>query len=110
MLQAFFEKNTDAVGRYVFKDRTEAEWTPEMIDEVKAEIDHLCTLRFQDDEIEYLRGLGFFKPGFLEFLRLFQYNRDHIAVTYGPKKRIHIEAEGPYLYDQPFRGVPFLPL
>ncbi|MBA4368862.1 MAG: nicotinate phosphoribosyltransferase, partial [Desulfobacterium sp.] len=42
------------------------------LDEIKSEIDHLCSLRFTEDEISYLSSIPFLKKDFLEYLRLFQ--------------------------------------
>jgi nicotinate phosphoribosyltransferase len=68
---------------------------------VNAELDALCTLRFTKEELAFVRALRFMKPDYIEFLRLFQLNRDFIQVrTEG--ERLVIEAEGPQLHVMPF--------
>jgi nicotinate phosphoribosyltransferase len=60
------------------------------------EIDKLCDLRFQEEELEYLVSIHFFKPDFIEYLRLFQLNRNYIKVSIeGDQLKINIE--GPWL-------------
>jgi len=50
------------------------------LDEIEKEIDHLCTLRLQDDEINYLASIPFLKTDFIEYLRLFQFNRKYLKI------------------------------
>lgn len=66
-------------------------------DEVEQQLDHLCTLRFQDDELEWLSTYRFFKPDFIEFLRIFQLQRRFIKVDVEGDKLV-IEASGPQLH------------
>src|SRR5688572_13582983 len=44
------------------------------IEAIKDEIESLCTLRFRESELQYLRGLRFIKSDFVDFLGLFQLN------------------------------------
>lgn len=44
---------------------------------------YLSDLRFKDDELAYLRDLGVFKPGFIEFLRDFRFRGKVTAVPEG---------------------------
>ena len=47
MDQVIFHRHTDLTGEYYFKCRNEGiVFTPEMLDEINAQIDHLCSLRF----------------------------------------------------------------
>lgn len=66
-------------------------------EEVERQLDHLCTLRFQEDELQWLSERGFFKSDFIEFLRIFQLQRRFIRVTTKGDQLI-IEAEGPQLH------------
>ena len=69
MNQVMFHKHTNLNGVYLFKCRSkDVTFTPEMIDEINAQIDHLCTLTFSDEELEYLAGLRFIKYDYVEFL------------------------------------------
>ena len=71
MDQVIFHKHTDLCGQYYFKCRNEGiVFTKEMFDEINEQIDHLCTLRFRKDELEYLNSIRFIKRDYVEFLRL----------------------------------------
>ena len=79
------------------------------IDEIRAEIDALCTLRFTDDELAWLRGLRYIKPDFVDFLRLFQLDARYVRLDAvpGASGGIELEIEGPWLHTIPFE-VPLL--
>jgi nicotinate phosphoribosyltransferase len=49
--------------------------------EVERELDALCRLSFSDDELEYLSGLRFIKSDFVDFLRIFRFQRDFVDVS-----------------------------
>jgi len=51
---------------------------------IKKEIDHLCDLKFEKYQIEYLESLGYFKPDYLKYLESFQLNKNHIRITKNP--------------------------
>jgi len=79
MNQVMFHHHTDLCGTYVFKCRNKGvRFTPEMLDEINTQIDHLCTLTFQEDELNYLRSIRFIKPDYVEFLRLWRPIRDYV--------------------------------
>jgi len=65
-------------------------------DEIESKIDHLCTLRFQPDEIDYLRGIKFIDSAFLDVLRLIQLNRDHVFI-HEQDGLLKISIKGPWL-------------
>ncbi len=54
------------------------------IDAINDEIESLCTLRFRESELQYLRGLRFIKSDFVDFLGLFQLNTKYITVKPSP--------------------------
>jgi nicotinate phosphoribosyltransferase len=60
------------------------------------EIDKLCRLRFQEDELAYLVSIHFFKPDFIEYLRLFKLNKSYIKTSV-EEGRLKIDIEGPWL-------------
>lgn len=79
MDQVIFHKHTDLCGEYYFKCRNkEVVFTRDMLDEINAQIDHLCSLRFTADELNYLRSIRFIKPDYVEFLRLWHPIRDYV--------------------------------
>jgi len=82
MNQVIFHKHTNLVGVYHFKCRNEGVvFTKEMLDEINAQIDYLCSLTFKNEELNYLRTIRFLKPDYIEFLRLWHPIRDYVETS-----------------------------
>lgn len=80
MDQVIFHKHTDLCGEYYFKCRNkDVVFTKEMVDEINAQIDHLCSLRFTKEELDYLRSIRFIKNDYVEFLRLWHPIREYVT-------------------------------
>jgi nicotinate phosphoribosyltransferase len=95
MNQVMFHKHTNLNGVYLFKCRNkDAVFTQEMCDEINAQIDHLCTLTFTDEELDYLGSLRFIKPDYVEFLRLWRPLRKYVTCWLDDGE-LHIEVRGP---------------
>lgn len=73
----------------------------EIAREVNEELDALCDLRFRREELEYLKEVRFLKPDYIEFLRLFQLNREFIQAR-AVGDQLEIVAEGPQVHVMPF--------
>ena len=96
MNQVIFHKHTDLVGEYVFKCRNEnIVFTPEMLQEINEQIDHLCTLRFRKSELDYLRSIRFLKEDYIQFLRLYHPIRDYVETSLSEKGELKINIQGP---------------
>lgn len=96
MNQVIFHKHTDLVGEYFFKCRNEGiVFTKEMLDEINAQIDHLCTLSFKPEELDYLRSIRFIKEDYIQFLRLYHPIRDYVKTSLTPKGELIIHIHGP---------------
>ncbi|MBR4305478.1 MAG: nicotinate phosphoribosyltransferase, partial [Ruminiclostridium sp.] len=96
MNQVIFHKHTDLCGQYYFKCRNEdVKFTTEMCDEISAQVDHLCTLRFTNDELQYLRSIRFIKDDYVEFLRLWHPIRDYVTVDLTADGELQIVVDGP---------------
>lgn len=100
MMQVVLHHFPGAQVEYRFKCRTAGvDLTPD-VEEIRAQIEALCTLRFTEDELAYLRGLRFIKSDFVDFLGLFQLNTKYIHVEPaqpGPGE-IGIVIKGPWLH------------
>lgn len=97
MNQVMFHKHTNLNGVYMFKCRNkDVVFTQEMVDEINAQIDHLCTLTFTDEELNYLGSLRFIKPDYVEFLRLWRPLRRYVECWLGEfSGKLYIEVTGP---------------
>ena len=96
MDQVIFHKHTDLCGEYHFKCRNEGvKFTREMVDEICEQVDHLCTLRFTKDELDYLRSIRFIKKDYVEFLRLWRPIRDYVNIRLSDEGELSIVVDGP---------------
>src|SRR3978361_2262047 len=48
--------------------------------EVETQLDALCAMRFTDDDLEYLRKRPYLKSDFIDFLRIFHFQRRYISI------------------------------
>ena len=95
MNQVMFHKHTNLNGVYLFKCRNkDVVFTKEMCEEINAQIDHLCTLTFQEEELDYLASLRFIKSDYVEFLRLWRPLRKYVK-CWLEEGQLHIEVRGP---------------
>jgi nicotinate phosphoribosyltransferase len=95
MMQTVLHQFPEAQVRYRFKCRNQAVLSP-FIYEIEQEIKHLCTLRYTEDELEYLAKMSFFKSDFIDFLRLVQLDMRYVKIT-AQGDEIDIRIEGPWL-------------
>ncbi|HRD88773.1 MAG TPA: nicotinate phosphoribosyltransferase, partial [Accumulibacter sp.] len=66
MWQALLHSHPGAQAEYAFFCRNRPVYPlAELKADVDAELDHLCTLTFSDDELAYLRSLRFIKSDFV---------------------------------------------
>lgn len=97
MMQCVLHQFPGASVEYRFRCRNEGIDLRPYIDEIKTEVDHLCSLRFKEDELEYLRSLRFIKDDFVEFLSLFQLKRKYIDIS-EKDGQLSITIKGPWLH------------
>ena len=106
MNQVMFHKHTNLNGTYIFKCRNkDVCFTKAMVNEISEQINHLCTLTFTDEELDYLASLRFIKKDYIEFLRLWHPIRQYVkvwlethedkAITDNTEGELHIEVNGP---------------
>ena len=96
MNQVIFHKHTDLCGQYYFKCRNkDVKFTEEMRKEISEQVDHLCTLKFTNDELDYLRSIRFIKDDYVEFLRLWHPIRDYVTVELLADGELQIIVDGP---------------
>ena len=100
MMQVVLHQFPGAQVEYRFKCRTPGVDLVPCIAEIEEELAHLCTLRFTDDELLWLRSMRFIKSDFVDFLGLFQMNRRYIRIAPSARDNgeIDIVIEGPWLH------------
>lgn len=103
MQQVMFHKHPNLVGAYIFKCRNkDVKFTQEMLDEINAQIDHLCTLNFTEKEIDYLHSIRFLKYDYVEALRLYKPLRRYVNTSLDDKGNLSIVVKGPVWMVSPF--------
>lgn len=72
-------------------------FTQAMVDEINRQVDHLCSLRFTEDEVAFIGTPRYMRKakGFLEFLRMYKLNRKYIHISLGESGKLDLWAEGP---------------
>jgi len=102
MWQTMLHRHPQTQAEYTFVCRNQSAYPlAELAAEVNEQLDHLCTLAFQPDELAYLRGLRFIKSDFTDFLRIFRFQREFItARAVGDK--LEIVARGPQVHVMAF--------
>lgn len=63
---------------------------------VDKELDHLCQLRFTKDELNYLRTIRYLSSDYIDYLKMFQLDREHIKTGVDENGQLTIVAEGPW--------------
>jgi nicotinate phosphoribosyltransferase len=98
MWQAMLHRHPQTRAEYTFVCRNRSAYPlAELAPEVSRELDHLCTLRFQPSELGYLASLRYIKSDFVDFLRIFQFQRNFIEVgTQGDT--LTVVARGPQVH------------
>ncbi|WP_297577425.1 nicotinate phosphoribosyltransferase [uncultured Deefgea sp.] len=101
MMQEILHSQPQTQSEYAFKCRNRTALPLAACQaEINAQLDHLCTLRFSEDELDYLAGLRFIKSDFVDFLRLFQLQRRFIRVSESTQQpgQLSITVKGPMLH------------
>lgn len=97
MMQCVLHHFPSAMVEYKFKCRNKANLSP-YIDEIKQQVNYLCSLQLQDDELEFLADLDYIKSDFIEFLRIFKLNVNFINIVLDKDQQLDITIKGPWLH------------
>ncbi|WP_295852100.1 nicotinate phosphoribosyltransferase [uncultured Xylophilus sp.] len=102
MWQTMLHRHPQAQAEYTFLCRNTPDYPlAELLPAVNAELDALCRLRFAPDELAYLRSLRFMRGDFVDYLRIFSFQREFVEATAdGPHLRIR--ARGPQVHVMAF--------
>ena len=98
MGQAIYHQFPDYTTVWTFKCRNEdVHFTKEMVDEIRRQIYLYCDLRFQEEELDYLRGIKWFKNSYIDFLRLWHPRFEDFMINDDAECGLHIETRGTWL-------------
>ena len=100
MMQVVLHQYPAAQVEYRFKCRNPGVNLVPYIEEIRAELKALCSLRFTSDELLYLRTWRFLKSDFVDFLDLFHLNEKYVQITPSDTHdgEIDIRICGPWLH------------
>ena len=98
MMQAVLHQFPGAEVEYRFKCRTPGAVLAPYVQEIRQEIASLCSLRFAESELTYLRGLRFIKSDFVDFLGLFRLNEKCVSIEPLASGEIDVVIRGPWLH------------
>jgi len=102
MWQTMLHRHPQTAAEYQFLCRNPTAFPlAELLPELERELDALCDLSFRADELAYLRGLRFMKSDFVDFLRIFRFQRDFIRVR-ADGEGLSIIASGPQVHVMAF--------
>ncbi len=98
MWQTLLHRHPQTQAEYRFVCRNQPGYPlAELKADVERELEALCTLSFRADELAYVKGLRFIKSDFVDFLRIFKFQRDFVEVT-TEGDQLHIVARGPQVH------------
>ncbi|WP_086983219.1 nicotinate phosphoribosyltransferase [Vibrio aphrogenes] len=95
MQQAVFHQYPEVEVVAEFHCRSEEDLRP-YFDDIKAQVDLLCQLTFQQDELEFLSRLPFFKADYIQYLADFKLQKETIEIT-NESDQLHITLRGKWL-------------
>ncbi len=98
MGQAIYHQFSDYKTTWTFKCRNkDVKFTPEMVEEIRRQIQMYCELRFTEDELTYLEKIVWIKGSYIDFLRLWQPRYADFEITTDAECGLSIETKGTWL-------------
>lgn len=98
MGQAIYHQFSDYKTTWTFKCRNkDVHFTKYMVEEIKEQIKAYCTLRFAEDELEYIDNIKWIKGSYVDFLRLWQPRYEDFEIGVDAECGLSIETKGTWL-------------
>lgn len=98
MGQAIYHQFSDYKTTWTFKCRNkDVKFTSEMVEEIKNQIKAYCTLRFSEEELDYLHNIQWIKGSYIDFLRLWKPRYEDFEITTDADCGLSIETKGTWL-------------
>jgi len=100
MWQTMLHRHPQAQAEYRFVCRNAPAFPlSELAAQVDEQLDHLCALSFTEDELGYIGRLRYIKNDFVDFLRIFRFQRRFVRASVAADGRtLEIVAEGPQVH------------
>ena len=98
MGQAIYHQFPSYTTTWSFKCRNEdVHFTHEMVEEIREQIIAYCDLRFDEEELQYLKSIIWFKSSYVDFLRLWHPRFEDFTITEDDPSGLVIETRGTWL-------------
>ena len=98
MGQAIYHQFTDYKTTWTFKCRnTDVHFTPEMVQEIREQIQAFCGLRFTEEELEYLDNIQWIRGTYIDFLRLWKPRYEDFEITEDDSCGLFVQTRGTWL-------------
>ena len=108
MTQCIFHQFNSYKTTWAFKCRNkDVFFTHEMVEEIKEQIKHYCTLRFTEDELQYLDAIPWIKGTYVEYMRFWHPRYEDFEITSDDECGLSIMTRGGWLQTS-FYEVPTL--
>src|ERR1700754_3383063 len=102
MWQAMLHRHPATHAQYTFVCRNQPGYPPaQLVDGVHQQLGHLCSLKFSAADLTYLGGLRFMRSDFVDFLRIFHFQREFITAR-AVGEQLEIVASGPQVHVMAF--------
>ncbi|MCR4924249.1 MAG: nicotinate phosphoribosyltransferase [Lachnospiraceae bacterium] len=98
MGQAIYHQFPDYKTTWSFKCRNnDVQFSKEMVQEIKDQINHFCQLRFKEEELQYLDTIKWIKGSYIDFLRLWHARYEDFEISDNAECGLSIETKGTWL-------------
>lgn len=98
MGQAIYHQFPSYKTTWTFKCRnTDVFFTPEMVEEIKRQLQDYCNLTFTEDELQYLKNIRWLKGNYVDFLRIWHPRYEDFEITTDAECGLAIEAKGTWV-------------
>ena len=98
MGQAIYHQFPGYTTNWTFRCRNkDVVFTEEMVEEIKSQIRMYCDLSFTEEELDYLKGITWFKQSYVDFLRLWHPRYEDFTISSEGEKGLSIETNGTWL-------------
>ncbi len=102
MWQTMLHRFPQTQAEYSFVCRNQPAFAlTDLLPEINAELDALCDLTFKEEELAYLADLRYIKSDFVDFLRIFRFQRNFIEAS-AEGETLKIVARGPQVHVMAF--------
>jgi nicotinate phosphoribosyltransferase len=100
MWQAMLHRHPQAQAEYRYVCRNASAYPlARLLPEIDEQLDRLCELGFADDELAYIGALRYIKSDFVDFLRLFRFQRRFVTTRIAADgETLEITAQGPQVH------------